>query len=372
MIAFAPSPDEQAIVEQVHAFAADEMRPAARTCEERGGLPDALLTRTHAIGLPMLEYPERLGGLGLGMATRVLVEEELAWGDAGIAAALPGPGMAGYAVLECAAPTAAEVLLAPFTCDVRRSGALLVGDDVSGCEPEGVRLTAVQEAPGWRLRGRLFPLAPADAGLLAVIAAGPAGRPEVFAFDGDAPGVSVGPRLPTLGLGALASAEVSLDCALEDAACLERPERLAEVLDRARLVTAARAVGLARAAFEHAARYATERRAFGRPVAEHQAIAFMVADMAVAIDAARALLWRAAWRFDRGERAGAEVAMALAQALEAAMTVSTDAVQVLGGHGFMQDHPVEKWMRDAKSLALAWGTTQAAHRTIVEGLSAAD
>lgn len=361
MIAFEPSSEQRTIVEQVRAFAAEEIRPAYRTCEEAGRVSAGIAERAHGLGLSLLEYPEALGGLGLGMGTRVLVEEELAWGDAGIATGLPGPGVAGYAVLECASAAQAVGLLAPFATGAPRWGTLALAEDVPGFEPGGVALSPVREGRGWRLRGRKFPVAPLAADLVVVVAVGP----ELFALSQEAAGIVFGPPQPGLGLGAVPSGELVLDCLVDESARLERPLRLERVIERARLVVAARAVGLARAAFEYAARYATERRAFGKSIAEHQAPAFMIADMGIAVDAARALLWRAAWRFDtQPEAATVDVAMSLAAALEAAMAVSSDAVQILGGHGFMQDHPVEKWMRDARTLAMAWGTARTAHHII--------
>ncbi len=135
--------------------------------------------------------------------------------------------------------------------------------------------------------------------------------------------------------------------------------------DSLSVVTAARAVGLAGAAFEYARSYAEERIAFGKPIGHFQAVAFLVADMATAVDAARWLLWKAAWTVDQKQPATGELAAAQAQALEAAFFCANSAVQVLGGAGYVQDHPVEKWMRDAKVLSLYGQHAQAAHAALL-------
>jgi len=125
-----------------------------------------------------------------------------------------------------------------------------------------------------------------------------------------------------------------------------------------------------RASFEYALNYSKERVAFGKPIAQHQVIAFMLADMATEIDAARLLTWKAAWLLDKGQPAQTEASMALVQATEMATRVTIDAVQILAGHGYIQDHPVEKWMRDARTMAMVVGTTQVQNIIIGRGISA--
>ncbi|HZV03379.1 MAG TPA: acyl-CoA dehydrogenase family protein, partial [Planctomycetota bacterium] len=138
-----------------------------------------------------------------------------------------------------------------------------------------------------------------------------------------------------------------------------------------RILDAARLVGCCRAASEYANKYATERKAFGKPLYEHQALAFMMADMATKIDACRWLVWRAAWRLDQeggADQALAEAAVATKHAIDLSVEVTSDAVQVLGGHGYIQDHPVEKWMRDARCLGLVDGLSVDADTQISEQL----
>jgi acyl-CoA dehydrogenase len=376
MISFGLDDDRLAIVEQVRRFATSEVRPALRSCEAQGAVPLALCARYHELGLDLLEYPVAAGGHDLGMLMRVVVDEELAAGDVGIAYALGGPGAAGYALLDLGTREQIERLLLAFADGDAwsRRGALAITEERAGfslCDT----VTAAEPVPGgFRLRGRKFMIDHGGTADLCVVIARRAGTAgldglEAFAVERDAAGLCAGAPYEKLGLLAVPTADVILDgSVVRDDDRLSGspvPQRLPRVLQRVRLRVAALAVGLARAAFEYAGHYALERRAFGRAIAEHQAVAFLAADMATEIDAARNLLWRAAWAFDGGHGdAGEWVAMALAHATEAAMFVSNNAVQILGGHGYIRDHPVEKWMRDAKTLALSWGTTQSMNRAV--------
>jgi acyl-CoA dehydrogenase len=370
MFSFALTDEQQAILTQVKRFAAEHVRPVLRASEEACGVPRDLRARYHELGLLLLEYPTAVGGLGLGMFTRVLLDEALAHGDVGIAHGLGGPGHAGYAVLELGTSAQAERLLGMFAgaAGAERYGALAIAE-----EPLGIRIaeTATVATPvkgGFRLDGRKRLVDHGGLAEVYVVIARSSGAPELpghepFVVHGNTPGLHASPPLDKLGLRTVVTADLVLDgCVVSESERLcgaPVVPGLSRVLQRIHLRTAAAAVGLARAASEYAAAYALERQTFGRPIAEHQAIAFLMAEMAMQVEAARNLVWRAAWCFDTDQAdADAEVAMALVHATRAAGSVTENAVQLLGGHGYMQDHPVEKWMRDAKALALSWGTAE--------------
>ncbi len=334
MFSFALSEEERLIQETARRFAHDRLRPGLRAHERARGVPGALVAEFAALGLDAVDVPAGAGGQGLGAFAKCLVLEELAAVDPGAAVALDGAGLA--------LPTLAEGGLEALIGELRR-------------EPgrRGVVIEDVEERLGVRdgqLAGE-HPWVAADAVAVAVVfhAAQAFVVREGF---GLTPIAACG--LEAAGAARLVFAHAPI------AATLEEPHALARARARTRTSVAALLVGAARGAHQYAMRYATERTAFGRPIAHHQALAFLIADLATAVDVARLAVWRAAAALDRGERAEWEAASALAEAAEQALFVGPNAVQILGGHGFMKDHPVEKWMRDIRTLAqMAGGRDEA-------------
>ena len=338
VIDFALGDELELVRDTARAFADDHLRPGERACEAARGVPEAVRRAFAEIGLAALELPESLGGAGLGALARVLVLEELAAGDAGAALALDPWGPALYPLARLGGEDALRELALPL---LGRPGARAV------LVWNAARHLAVA---GGRARGRV-PWVPADrVDLLVALDAGGA-----FAV---AEGIACEP-LRGAGLRAAGAAELRLDGApvcgsWRDAAGAR------EALARARLHAAALLVGVMRASADFSRRYALQRVAFGKPIAHHQALAFLIADMASAVDAARLLVWDAAWRLERGHEAGEACATAFAEAAEQAMFVTPSGLQILGGHGFMQDYPVEKHMREARALGLLLGGADAA------------
>ncbi len=326
------------LVETARSFAEEELAPRVRAAEAARGLDRRAREAFGAIGLAGLELPEGLGGAGLGAVARVLVNEELGAADAGAALALDPLGPALYPLLELGGAQALRELALPL---LTRAGARAVV--VAGVDADLVRR-------GDRLHGRI-PYVPADAPALVVV------LEERAAFV-VREGLSV-ERLRGSGLRAAGAAELRLDGAplvaqWEDAAAARR------ALARARLYLAALLLGVLRETSEFSRRYALERVAFGRPIAHHQALAFLIVDMRAAVDGARLLLHEAAWRADQGLPFTAEAAAAFVETVLASRFVGPNGVQILGGHGFMQDHPVEKYMREARALGLLLGGIDAA------------
>ncbi len=338
MIDFALPEDLELLRATARAFAADHLAPRAREAErERNPAPEvrALFAET---GLAAVDWPAVLGGASLGALARALVLEELAAADPGAALALDPLGIALHPLRELGGEGAVEEFGAPL---IERPGARAV----LAWDPEE-RLGG----RGERLRGEIA-WVPADRVDLLVVL----GREGAAVVE---EGIECSP-LRGSGLRAAGASAIRLEGAPVRARFLD-PARARQARTRARLDLAALLVGVMRGAAEYSRAYAVERVAFGRPIAHHQALAFLIADMAAAVDGARLLLWEAACRVDRSAEAHEAAAGAFAEAAEQALFVTPNAVQILGGHGFMLDHPVEKAMREARSLALLLGGPDAA------------
>ena len=317
-------------------FAADHLRPSVRE-QESARAPSAEARAAFSeIGFATLEWPESLGGSGLGALARCLVLEELAAGDPGAALALDPLGLALYPLIELGGEAA-----------LREFGVPLLDDDaaraVLAWTGRGSRVRLERE--GHSISGRI-PWVPAD-------------RVDLLVLLDEAGAVVVKDGIqatPLRGSGLRAAGASELDLA-GTAVCAEwkNSEAAMRALARARLGVASMLVGVMSESAEYSRAYALDRVAFGRPIAHHQALAFLIADMATAVDGARLLGWEAAWCVDSGLEARESCATAFIEAVEAALFVTPNGVQILGGHGFMQDHPVEKYMREARTLSLMLG-----------------
>jgi alkylation response protein AidB-like acyl-CoA dehydrogenase len=376
MISFAPSDEQELVRETARKFALEELRPRLRQLEQ-GGVPGELRRRFHDLGVALIDVPEAAGGMGLGVTTAVLVHEELAFGDPGAAVALWGPHLAAAAVAELGTPEQAARLLAPFAAPdgALRLGAVAWSETGKDLPVTGMATRARREDDGWVLDGRkAFVVNAGEAELTIVfaqIADGPSAELRT-GWDGVGAFAVHGP-LPTgapsrwLGLQAVRAGELVLDGVrvgeADRLAC--DVARLRRFFARAWVTTAARQVGLARAAHETALAYTQDRQAFGKPVAHFQAVSFDLAEMHMEVESARWMVWRAAAELDAAAPTAVESgAKALAHANQAAWRVADDAVQLHGGAGFIQDYPVEKWLRDTKALALLGGSDALARLTI--------
>ncbi len=375
-ISFDIGDDLEAIVEAVHGFAEENLRPGLRAFEEAGRLTDDLQRELHEMGLSTLVLPESLGGDdALDTRAAVLISEELAWGDLGAAVAISGPRSAGYLVLALGDDAQAKRLLTPFSDEAQgwgRVGSLALVEGPFGLDPAAIETTATLEGDSYVLRGaKRYVQSAGEAALTVVLArdpkstaADPWDRLALFAVEGCPDGFEASERNRLLGLEACRWANVTLDGVKvprnnrlggESLAPGVLQAALRKGVARKKTIDAARLVGCARAGCEYAAKYAQERKTFGVYLYEHQALAFMMADMAMRVDAMRTLVWSAAAALDTGKDAYALAVRALRYAAEKSVEVATDAVQMLGGHGYVQDHPVEKWMRDVRTLGVVDG-----------------
>jgi len=373
--------EEQREIQRVcREFAAREIRPAAAAIDEADvEHPAALWDQAAALGLTSFMLPDALGGGGMtDCLTGCIVQEELSHGCAGIGNLLTSNGFFAEPVLALGTREQQERWVAPLAGRDPPLTALAVTEPGSGSDAASIRTSARRTDAGYVLSGQKAWTS--NGGLaefyviFATVEPGSGHRGiTAFVLERGDPGFSCGQPIRKMGQRAIRNTEVFLDDVEVPAdrrlgAEGEGFRGLMSTFDRSRATLAASATGLARAALEFATDYARERVQFGRPIAEHQAVAFRLADMALRVDASRLLTWRAAETLDAGERATTAAAMAKLHASETAMWCTWAAVQTLGGWGYSRDYPVEKWMRDAKLEEIEEGTSDIQRLVIARGL----
>jgi alkylation response protein AidB-like acyl-CoA dehydrogenase len=294
--------------------------------------------------------------------TGVLFAEELAWGDLSIALHLLAPGLVAFPILLCGTDEQKETYLPQF-CDesYKAATAALIEPSIQ-FDPNVLGTTAVLDGDVYVLNGHkaYVPLA-ADADPILVYA-NEDGTTQGFLVEKATKGLEIGEREKNMGIKALATFEITLkDCRVPRANKVggETGCDFDRLMAHSRVAMSAMAVGVARASYEYALAYAKEREAFGEPIASRQAIAFMLADMAIDIDAARLMVWEAAWRLDQGKDATKEAYLAKVFADEMVLRVTDGGVQVLGGHGYIREFPVELWLRNGRGFATFDGLAMA-------------
>jgi alkylation response protein AidB-like acyl-CoA dehydrogenase len=353
LIDFEPSEEQQLIVETVRQFARNEVRPRARDCDEAAKLPSELLQEAHALGLVTNAIDERFGGGGMRSAvTGALVAEELAWGDLAIALAILSPSVEAFAIGDAGNDAQRQRWLPAFCGPRFRPGALALLEPHYGADALRPTARARRQGGDFVLEGRKCLVPWIEGGDRALVSAQADDGPRLFAVSRQAQGLRAEPER-YMGIQALPTVALVLDGVRvpeADALALQ-PGGLAPFVLRARVAQGALAIGVARAAYEIARDYAKERQTFGAPIATRQAIAFKLADMAIEIDAARLLVWEAAWRLDAGLESVREVALAHRQSQKVALEVSDGAVQVLGGHGYTREYLPEQCLRNARGFS---------------------
>lgn len=360
MVSFQPSEEQQLIRDTVASFAREQIRPAAREADETGRIPEILVQQAWELGIVQSTIPEAFGGAGepSSAVTSALVCEELSWGDLSVALHILAPRLITQPVILFGSDEQKRHVLSHYTGRDFAAGAAALMEPRFGFAVNELTTTAVRSNGDFILNGTkcYVPLA-AEARHILIYA-----RCEedlaAFILPQGIPGLTVREREKNMGLKAVATYELALDnCRVPAAAQLTGS--LSTLLNRSRVALAALAVGVARAAFEYARDYAKERRAFGTAIAQKQAIAFMLAEMAIEIDAARLLTWEAAWKIDAGhdvpmgKLSGAtrEACLAKNYAANMVLKVTDNALQILGGHGYIRDHPVELWLRNGRGFA---------------------
>ena len=394
---FQLSEDQITVQKWAHEFAEGEIRPVAPEYDETEDFPWPVVKKAAEIGLYSLDFWTDMVGQDNSGLTLPIVMEEMAWGCAGIGLGIFGTGLPLATLAYSAAPDQlAEWAPRMFgTPDDLKLGAFAVTENQAGSDVSALRTTATRDGDDWVLNGtKVFITNGGIADVHVVVATvdpdlGHRGQ-AAFIVGPDAPGIRQGKKEKKLGIRASHTAEVILeDCRVPLENVVGGMEKLEAKLERARgkngtgrshqaLKTfemtrpsvAAQALGIGRAALEYAVGYAKDRQTFGRPIIEHQGIAFKLADMALEVDAARLLTWRASWMARNGvDFTKAEGSMSKLKAGEVAVWVTEQAIQVLGGYGYIKDFPVEKWYRDAKIYTLFEGTSEIQRLVISRALS---
>jgi alkylation response protein AidB-like acyl-CoA dehydrogenase len=377
-ISFELTTEQRALRELAHDFAERELRPIAREWDEREDCPPELLAKAAALGLTSHAIPVEYGGGGVSAVSSSLVAEELSWGCAGLAAPIGATMFPVRPLLRSGSEEQKRRWLPRLASEEGCLAAIAFTEPGAGSDVAGIAATAHREGDEYVLDGEKCyvtngGIAELTIGFARLERAGLGGAVSAFLVEAGDAGVRAGRKGPKLGLRSSYTGSILLDGARLPADRLlgEEGEGFAIAMDfflHSRPQVAASAVGIARAAFEHATAYANERQAFGKPLIAKQGVSFKLADMAIGVEAARLLVWRAAAALDAGQDAGLLGSYAKAFAADTAMSVTTDAVQVLGGAGIMRDHPVEKWLRDAKVLQIVEGTSEIQRHVIVQYL----
>jgi len=367
MIDFSLSDDQKQLQELARKFTKDEIIPKAHHHDESGEYPHEIAKKAWELGLMNTHIPSDYGGLGLSVLDGCIITEELAYGCTGIATAMEANALAAAPVIVAGNDAQKREFLGQLTAEPKFA-AYCVTEPGAGSDVTGIRTTAkkvgddyvINGSKMWITNGSVaswyFVLAYTDT---AAKHKGMSG----FMVPASTQGISVGKKEWNMGQRASDTRGITFEDVKIPARYLLGKEgdgfKIAmSAFDHTRPPVAIGAVGLARRAMDEAIQYAQTRKAFGTAIASFQAVSFMIADMAKDIEAARGLVYKAAWMIDQGERNTKYAAMAKAFAADTAMRVATDAVQVFGGYGYSEEYPVEKLMRDAKIYQIYEGTSQ--------------
>jgi acyl-CoA dehydrogenase len=361
MYSFEPSEEQKMLIEAVSRYAAADLRPAAREAEESRELPMKLIGKGWELGVLQASIPESYGGFGERSAvTGVLAMEELAFGDLAGAFAIGTPNLFALPILLSGTEEQKKQYLPEvIEGDWRPYTAALIESSFD-FDPNALKTTAIADGGKYVLNGeKAFVPFAKDASAILVYA-NLNGQTQGFIVHKNAAGLTISEeREKLMSLNALPLYRVELDnvtVAASDRLGGASGHNFDPILASMRLAASAAALGVAKAAFEYSRDYAKEREAFGVKIAQKQAIAFMLAEMRTEIEAIRLLTWEAAWKLDTGKGdACAEAYLASVGAMDMAMMVTDRAVQILGGHGYIREHPVEMWMRNGRGFALFTG-----------------
>ncbi|WP_280346896.1 acyl-CoA dehydrogenase family protein [Nocardia neocaledoniensis] len=358
-----PSDEQQMIVETVKDFAGEILRPAAYDADNAAKAPRDLLERAAELGITLINVPEELEGAASerGAVTNSLVAEALSHGDMGLALPILAPSGVAVALSQWGSDAQQQTYLPAFTGENVPQASVVIAEPRALFDPFALQTKATRSPSGFRLNGvkSLVPAA-ADAELF-VVAAELDGRPALFIVESDTAGLSVeadpsmGLRAAGLGRLILDNVAVPAEAVLGDGDAKARAEEYADAVQLARLGWASLAIGTGQAVLDYVIPYVNEREAFGEPISHRQAVAFMVANMAIELDGLRLVTLRGASRAEQGLSFAREAALARKLATDKGMQIGLDGVQLLGGHGFTKEHPVERWYRDLRAVGVAEG-----------------
>jgi len=367
MIDFDLTEDQIALQEMARDFAEKEMRPKAAQYDQGHEFPDDVMKKAFEVGFLTCTVPSEFGGGGLGDLETAIVSEELARGCPGMYTTMMANSLAFTPIVLFGTQEQKKRFLGPFTEHMAFASYCLTERE-AGSDTSAIKTTARKMGSEYVLNGSKCFITNGGVASLYVVFANSA--PEkgarglsVFCVPRETPGVTVGKVEDKMGQRASNTAELFFEDARVPADHLIGREGLGFIVamrtfDKTRAAVGAAGVGIARAALEYAVDYAKTRVQFGKPIASFQATAFKIAQMAMEVDAARLLVWRAAWLMDHGKPCGTESAIAKCFGSDVAMRTALEALQIFGGYGYMKDYPIEKLVRDAKLLQIYEGTNE--------------
>ena len=361
MISFGMSEEQELVRDAMREFAAEAIRPIARDCDESGTIPTDFLDTAWTLGLTSTQIPEAYGGAGeeRSMVTNAILLEELAFGDASLAIAALAPSLFANAILDQGTEEQKKTYLPLFCGDSFATGSLAVSEPGALSDASVPRTMAESKGEGFVLSGRKTMVVFGDRASHFLVTARLGDDLAAFIVPRDATGLEITAPEKTMGLRGLVKTglefervEVGADALLGGVTGAD----VQQLLNVSRAGLAAVMLGLSRAVLEYCVPYTKDRVAFDEPISKKQSIAFRLADMHIEQHATRMLVWRAASLLEHGEDATQAVWQARAYAAEKSMWIADNGVQVLGGHGFIREHPVEMWFRDARTLGVLDGT----------------
>lgn len=361
MYSFDLTEEQRMLTDAVNRYATRSLRKIYRDAEEAGALPMDVMQTGWELGLLPASIPEKFGGFGEHSALNgALIAEELGYGDVASTLHLLSPNLVAIPILLCGSKQQKEEFLPKFCTDAFPKATAAFLESTITFDPADLNTSARLQGDKYVLWGQKTMVINADETevLLVYAREGHAGNTQAFLVPANDPRLHINRRDQWMGFHALKTFTVEFngvtipaDRKLGGKVGLD----LTKVLTYSRIALGGMAVGLARGAFEYARDYAKERTAFGEPIAHRQAIAFMLANMAIEIDATRLLVWEAAWKMDTGKNGAHDAFLAAQYASDMALKVTDSAVQILGGHGYIRDHPVELWLRNGRGIATLLG-----------------
>jgi alkylation response protein AidB-like acyl-CoA dehydrogenase len=352
-----PSEDEQMLVDVVSEFAAEVVRPVAAEANETCSAPEELLKASLEIGLPILGVSEELGGIATerSAVAGVLVHEALAKGDMGLAVAALASGAVATALSLYGSDEQQATYLPAFAGDDVPGAALVLAEPTPLFDPLTPATTATKKGSGYVLNGVKSAVVRGAEAELFLVGAQLDGKPQLFLVESKSDGVTVESD-PSMGVRAAGLTRLLLqDVAVEPIALVGDAASYREVVQNSRLAWCALALGTGQAVLDYVTPYVKTREAFGEPIAHRQSVAFMVANIAIELQGMRLVTYKAASRVALGKDASREIALARRLCAERGMGIGNDGVQLLGGHGFVKEHPVERWYRDLRAIGLMEG-----------------
>jgi acyl-CoA dehydrogenase len=380
MLDFELTEEQNALVQTARQFTKDRIIPIAAECDAHANFPHSVYAEAWRLGLVAPVIPEAYGGAGLSELDHVLITEELAYGCTGIQTSITATTLAATPLIIAGSEEQKKKYLGMLT-SAPIYASYAITEPAAGSDAAGIQCRARKVGDEWVLNGQKCFITNASLASWYVVFAttDPALRHRgimAFVVDRDTPGLSIGKKEDKMGQRASDTATVILEDVKVPARHVIAGEgdgfKVAmRTFDRTRPDIGAAACGIMRRALDESIRYALERKAFGTAIANHQAVQFMIAEMALKYEATRLLVHKAAWLIDKGSRNSLVASYSKAFGADAAMQVATDAVQIFGGNGYMRDYPVEKLMRDAKVLQIYEGTSQIQRMVIAKNLLAA-